>query len=76
VTVLEPSGTAGENRILYRMPYSWMVRLVALERADVSEELNISIFRVSLIGELGKTLAVSSNRLTLRNNKLGIFNYR
>jgi hypothetical protein len=38
-----------------------MLRRVALVRTDVSEELNVSIFRVTRIGELGATLAVASN---------------
>jgi hypothetical protein len=37
-----------------------MLRLVALVRTDVSEELSASIIRVTIIGELG-TLAVTSN---------------
>jgi hypothetical protein len=45
-----------------------MVHRVALVRADVSEELSPSFFRVTRIGELGKTLAVTSNRHTLRRN--------
>jgi hypothetical protein len=43
-----------------------MLRRVALVRTDVSEELNASFIRVKRIGELGTTLAVTSNRLTLR----------
>jgi hypothetical protein len=39
-----------------------MIRRVALVRTDVSEERGASIIRVTRIGELGKTLAVSSNR--------------
>jgi demethoxyubiquinone hydroxylase (CLK1/Coq7/Cat5 family) len=38
-----------------------MLRLVALVRTDVSEELNASIIRVTRIGELG-TLAITSNQ--------------
>jgi hypothetical protein len=44
------------------MPYSGMLRRVALVRTDVSEELSASIIRVTRIGELGITLAVTSNR--------------
>jgi hypothetical protein len=40
---------------------------VALVRTDVSEELSASFIRVTKIGELG-TLAVTSNRRTLRKN--------
>jgi hypothetical protein len=40
---------------------------MALVRTDVSEELSASI-RVKGIGELGTTLAVTSNRRTLRRN--------
>jgi hypothetical protein len=42
-----------------------MLRVVALVRTDVSEELSTSIIRVTGIGELGTTLAVTSNRRTL-----------
>jgi hypothetical protein len=35
---------------------------VALVRTDVSEELSASFIRVTRIGELGTTLAVTSNR--------------
>jgi hypothetical protein len=41
-----------------------MLHRVALVRTDVSEELSASI-RVTRIGELGTTLAVTSNRRTL-----------
>jgi hypothetical protein len=43
-----------------------MLRRVALVRIEVSEELSASVIRVTKIGELGTTLAVNSNRLTLR----------
>jgi hypothetical protein len=43
-----------------------MLRLVALVRADVSEELSAFFIRVTIIGELGTTLMVTSNRRTLR----------
>jgi hypothetical protein len=49
------------------MAFSWMLRRVALVRTDFSEELSASIIRVTIIGELG-TLAVTSNRRTLRRN--------
>jgi hypothetical protein len=42
---------------------------MALGRTDVSEELSASFIRVTRIGELGTTLAVTSNRRTLRRNK-------
>jgi hypothetical protein len=41
-----------------------MLRRVALVRTDVSQELSASFIRVT-IGELGTTLAVTSNRRTL-----------
>jgi hypothetical protein len=41
---------------------------MALVRIDVSEELSASIIRVTRIGELGTTLAVTSNRSTLLRN--------
>jgi hypothetical protein len=42
------------------MPYSGMLNHVALVRIDVSEELSASIIRVTRIGELGTTLAVTN----------------
>jgi hypothetical protein len=45
-----------------------MLGIVALVRTDVSEERIASIIMVTRIGELG-TLAVSSNRSTLRRNR-------
>jgi hypothetical protein len=42
-----------------------MLHRVALVRTDVSEELSASFIRVTRIGELGVTLAVTSNRRTL-----------
>jgi hypothetical protein len=50
------------------MPTSEILRRVALVRTDVSEELNFSIIRVTKIGELGTTLAVTRIRRTLRRN--------
>jgi hypothetical protein len=40
----------------------WDVRRVALVKTDVSEELSASFIRVTRIGELGTTLAVTSSR--------------
>jgi hypothetical protein len=42
------------------MPSSWMLRRVALVRTDVSEELSASFIRMTRIGVLGTTLAVTS----------------
>jgi hypothetical protein len=50
------------------MPSSGMLRRVALVRADVTEERSAFIIRVTRIGELGATLAVTNNRRTLRRN--------
>jgi hypothetical protein len=47
---------------------SGMLRRVALVRSEVSEELSASFIRVTRIGELGTTLAVTSHRRTLRRN--------
>jgi hypothetical protein len=52
------------------MAFSEMLRHAALIRTDVSEELSASFIRVRRIGELGTTLAVTSNRRMLRRNKL------
>jgi hypothetical protein len=49
------------------MASSRMLRRVALVRADVSEKLSFFIIRVTIIGELGTMLAVTSNRRTLRS---------
>jgi hypothetical protein len=50
------------------MVSSGLLRRVALVRTDVSEEPGASFFRVTKIGELGKTQAATSNRRTLRRN--------
>jgi hypothetical protein len=49
-----------------------MLCRVAIVRTDVSEELSASIIRVTEIGELGTTLAVTSNRRTLRRNSASV----
>jgi hypothetical protein len=48
------------------MVSSGLLRRVALVRTDVSEEPSASFIRVTRIGELGTTLAATSNRRTLR----------
>jgi hypothetical protein len=54
----------------WRMASSGMLRRVALVRTDVSEELSAFIIRVTRNGELGTTLAITSNRCMLwRNTK-------
>jgi hypothetical protein len=47
---------------------SGMLRRVTLVRTDVSEERSASFIRATIICELGTTLAVTSNRRTLRRN--------
>jgi hypothetical protein len=49
------------------MASSGMLRRVALVRTDVLEELSTSFISVKRNGELGTTLAVTSNRRTLRS---------
>jgi hypothetical protein len=49
-----------------------MLRRVIILRTDVSEERIASIIRVTRIGELRKTLAVTGNRNTLRSS---VFRY-
>jgi hypothetical protein len=56
------------------MVSSRMLRRVTLVITDVSKELSASFIRVTRIGELGTTLAVTSNRCTLR--RLGISSQR
>jgi hypothetical protein len=45
-----------------------MLHRLALVRTDVSEEPSASFIRVTIIGELGTMLVVTSNRRTLRRN--------
>jgi hypothetical protein len=45
-----------------------MLHRAALVRTYVSEELSASFIRVTRIGELGTTLAITSNRRRLRRN--------
>jgi hypothetical protein len=47
-----------------------MLLLVTLVTRDVSEERNASIIRVTIIGQVGTTLAVTSNRIALRRNAM------
>jgi hypothetical protein len=47
-----------------------MVRRVTVIRTDISGESSACIFKVTRIGELGTTLAVTSNRRTLRRNNI------
>jgi hypothetical protein len=47
------------------MVSSGILRLVALVRTDDSEELGVSFIKVTRIGELGTTPAVTSNRRML-----------
>jgi hypothetical protein len=54
------------------MASSGMLRRVALVRTDVSEGLSSSFIRLTRIGELGTTLALTSNRRTLRRNTKGV----
>jgi hypothetical protein len=56
------------NYAAWRMVSYGMLRRVALIRTDVSEELSASIIKMTRIGELGTTLAVTSNRRTLRRS--------
>jgi hypothetical protein len=46
------------------MPSSGMLRRVALVKTDIWEKRIASIIRVARIGELGTTLAETSNRRT------------
>jgi hypothetical protein len=41
---------------------------MALVRTEVLDELSASFIRVTRIGELGRTLAVTGNRCMLRRN--------
>jgi DNA-binding TFAR19-related protein (PDSD5 family) len=48
------------------MSFSEMLRRVALVRTDVTEECIAYIIRMIRIGELGKTLEITSNRNVIR----------
>jgi hypothetical protein len=48
------------------MVFSGMLCHVALVRTDDLEEPSASFIRVTRIGELGMTLAITSNRRTLQ----------
>jgi hypothetical protein len=54
------------------MPSLVMLHRVALVLTDVSEEPRACIIRMTRIGELGTTLSVTSNRLTLRRNTTSV----
>jgi hypothetical protein len=57
-----------KHRQFLRKASSGMLRRVALVRIDVTEELSASFIRVTRIGEIGTTLAVTSNRSKLQRN--------
>jgi hypothetical protein len=52
------------------MASSVILRRVAIVRTDVSEELSATFIRVTRIGELGTTLAITSNRRMLRRKTI------
>jgi hypothetical protein len=54
------------NKPVFTMASFQMLRRVAFVRTDDSEELSASFIRVTRIGELGTTLALTSNRLSVR----------
>jgi hypothetical protein len=56
------------QRWLWGIATSELLRRVALVRTNVSEELSASFIRATKIDQLGTTLAVTSNRRTLRRN--------
>jgi hypothetical protein len=65
---MHPAKDPVDNR-LGRIVSSRMFHRVAVVKTDVSEELSASFIRVTRIGELGTTLAVTSNRRTLRTSQ-------
>jgi hypothetical protein len=52
------------------MASSEMLCRMALVRTEVPEELSAFFIRETRIGEIGKTLAITSNRSRLRRNTL------
>jgi hypothetical protein len=57
------------------MVSSGMLHRVALVRVDVSEEPSASFIRVTRIGELGTTLAVTSNPLSISSQRASVASY-
>jgi hypothetical protein len=55
------------------MASSEMLRRVAFVRNDVSEELSASFIRITRIGDLGTTLAVTSNDAHTQRVKSDLF---
>jgi hypothetical protein len=54
---------------------SGMLRRAALVKTDVSGERSASFIRVTKIGELGTTLAVTSNRLVISSQHASVASY-
>jgi hypothetical protein len=52
-----------------------MLRHVALVRTNVSEERIASFIRMTIIGELGTTLAVTSNSLGISLQRVSVASY-
>jgi hypothetical protein len=57
-----------EDRSLLVCDAVWL-----LLRTDISEECSASIIKVTRIGKIGTTLAVTSNRRTLRRSTMWVF---
>jgi hypothetical protein len=57
------------------MVFPAMLLHVVLVIIDVSEELSASFIKVTRIGELVTTLAVTSNRRKLRRNRASVASY-
>jgi hypothetical protein len=55
---------------------SGMLLRVVLVRTDVSEESSASFIRVTRIGELGATLATTSNRRSVRRFLRNVGSYK
>jgi hypothetical protein len=68
--LIRPSSSANESCVQVSTLKNdfWNVTPCGSCKMKVSEELSASIFRVTRVAELGTTLAVTSNRRTLRRN--------
>jgi hypothetical protein len=71
--VLPEQKTRRPTVFLLKSGVFWDVKPCGSCKIEVSEELSASFISVTRIGELGTTLAVTSNRRRLRRNAKSVF---